>query len=71
MAKALLGHLGGPDLVVLSEMARLRRRVRDLEDEVARLRAATEALTVVVAEEQMLSVSDRLADRPAREPALT
>jgi hypothetical protein len=71
MAKALLGHLGGPDLVVLSEMARLRRRVRDLEDEVARLRAANEALTVVVAEEQMLSVPDRLADRPAREPALT
>jgi hypothetical protein len=64
MAKALLGYLGGPDPVVLSEMARLRRRVRDLEDEVDRLRAANEALTVVVAEEQMLSVADR-------EPALT
>ena len=64
MAKALLGHLGGPDPVVLAEIARLRRRVRDLEDEVGRLRATNDALTVVVAEEQMLSVADR-------EPALT
>jgi predicted component of type VI protein secretion system len=64
MAKALLGHLGGPDPVVLAEIARLRRRVRDLQDEVDRLRAANEALTALVAEDQMLSVTDR-------EPALT
>jgi hypothetical protein len=64
MAKALLGHLGGPDPVVLAEIARLRGRVRDLESEVDRLRAANDALTVLVAEDQMLSVADR-------EPVLT
>ena len=47
MAKALLGHLGGPDPVVLAEIARLRSRVRDLEDEVDRLHAVNDALTAV------------------------
>ena len=64
MAKALLGHLSGPDPVVLAEIARLRRRVRDLEDEVDRLHTANDALTAVVAEDQVLSVTER-------EPALT
>jgi hypothetical protein len=65
MAKALLGHLGGPDPVVMAEIARLRRRARDLEDEVERLRAANEALTALVAEDQLLSLASD------REPALT
>jgi len=65
MAKALLGHLGGPDPVVVAELARLRRRTRDLEDEVERLRAANEALTALVAEDQLLSLASD------REPALT
>jgi len=65
MAKALLGHLGGPDPVVVAELARLRRRTRDLEDEVERLRAANEALTALVAEDQLLSLAGD------REPALT
>jgi hypothetical protein len=65
MAKALFGHLGGPDPVVMAELARLRRRARDLEDEVARLMAANEALTALVAEDQMLSLAGD------REPALT
>jgi len=65
MAKALLGHLGGPDPVVMAELARLRRRARDLEDEVERLRAANEALTALVAEDQLLSLTSE------REPALT
>jgi hypothetical protein len=65
MAKALLGHLGGPDPVVMAELARLRRRTRDLEDEVDRLRAANEALTALVAEDQLLSLATE------REPALT
>jgi hypothetical protein len=64
MAKALLGHLGGPDPVVLAEIARLRMRVRDLESEVDRLRTANDALTILVAEDRMLSVADR-------EPVLT
>ena len=73
MAKALIGYLGGPDPVVAAEMARLRIRVRDLEDEVARLHAAHDALAAVVAEEQLLSVAD-VTDMSAvgdREPALT
>jgi hypothetical protein len=65
MAKALLGYLGGPDPVVASELARLRRRTRDLEDEVERLRAANEALTALVAQDQLLSLATE------REPALT
>jgi hypothetical protein len=68
MAKALLGHLGGPDPVVMAELARLRRRARDLEDEVERLHAANEALTALVAEDQLLSLTSLSAER---EPALT
>jgi hypothetical protein len=60
MAKALLGHLSGPDPVVLAEIARLRRRVRDLEDELDRLHAENDALTALAAaEEQVLSVAER------------
>jgi hypothetical protein len=44
MAKALLGHLGGPDSRLLAEVAVLRRKVRDLEAEVMRLAADNEAL---------------------------
>jgi hypothetical protein len=65
MAKALLGHLGGPDPVVMAELARLRRRARDLEDEVERLHAANDALTALVADDQLLSLTSQ------REPALT
>jgi outer membrane murein-binding lipoprotein Lpp len=44
MAKALLGHVGQPDPLLLSDMRRLRRRVRDLEAEIARLRDDNDAL---------------------------
>ena len=44
MAKAILGHLGGPDPRLLAEVARLRRRVADLQSEVERLAAENEAL---------------------------
>jgi len=38
MARALLGHVGSPGETALAyEVARLRRRVRELETEVARL----------------------------------
>jgi hypothetical protein len=52
MAKALFGHLG-PVPVQSAELARLRRRVRDLEDEVARLNAANSALTSLVTEDRL------------------
>ena len=39
MARALMGHVGSPGEQVLAiEVARLRRRVSELEAEVARLR---------------------------------
>jgi predicted alpha/beta-hydrolase family hydrolase len=41
MSKALYGHLGGPDAALLAEVARLRRRVGELEEQVAAYEAAT------------------------------
>jgi hypothetical protein len=60
MAKALYGHVGGADPRLLAEVARLRRRVEDLEKELARTRAEID-----------LSRSDILSlDEVAPEPAL-
>jgi hypothetical protein len=67
MAKALLGHLGGPDPLVAAELAALRRRITALEDEVARLRALNGELTTL-SEEPELLLEAELIDR---EPALT
>jgi hypothetical protein len=73
MAKALFGHVGvGPDVRVMSEMRRLRERVRELEGEVARLQAANAALANGLhVDDDMLSLSvpDTLAEQA--EPALT
>ena len=44
MAKAILGHVGGPDPRLMAEVARLRRRVGELETEVTRLNAENQAL---------------------------
>ena len=59
MAKALFGHVGiGPDVRVLSEMRRLRDRVRELEGELARLEAANAALrNGLRVDDDMLSLS--------------
>jgi hypothetical protein len=65
MAKALLGHVGAPDLRMVSEMRRLQQRVHDLESELVRLQAENAALSAARSDEIM-----RL-DVPAREPALT
>ncbi len=44
MARALMGHIGSAkDEVLALEVVRLRRRVRELEDEITRLRAARAA----------------------------
>jgi hypothetical protein len=71
MAKALFGHVGiGPDVRVMSEMSRLRERVRDLEHEVARLEAANAALAAgLPVDDEMLSLS--VPDIVEQEPALT
>jgi hypothetical protein len=72
MAKALLGHVGTDlDVRVVSELRRLRIRVRELEHEVARLQDANTALSGgLTLDDDMLtlSVHDRVSDR---EPALT
>jgi hypothetical protein len=57
MAKALLGHLGGPDPRMLSEMRRLQQRVRDLETECLRLQAANDALSAEAAGDELLTLS--------------
>lgn len=44
MAKALLGYVGGPDLRLVEELHRLRRRVGVLERQVVRLEAERDAL---------------------------
>jgi hypothetical protein len=66
MAKALLGHVGGPDPRMVAEMRRLQQRVRDLEAELVRLQTENDTLAAVADNEVMaqLSVNDR-------EPALT
>jgi hypothetical protein len=71
MAKALFGHVGvGPDVRLMSEMRRLRDRVRDLEHEVARLEAANAALANgLPVDDEMLSLS--VPDIVEQEPALT
>ena len=62
MAKALYGHIGGPDPRMISEMRRLQQRVRDLEAELARLQEENDVLTAGVGHNLLISV---------REPALT
>jgi hypothetical protein len=70
MAKALFGHVGGPGVRVMSEIERLRARIRDLEHEVARLEAANAALSRGLSvDDGMLSLS--VPDTIAEEPALT
>lgn len=59
MAKALFGHVGvGPDTRLVTEIARLRGRLAELEDEVARLRRTNEMLVSAVrVHEDVLSLS--------------
>ena len=62
MAKALLGHVGGPDPRMISEMRRLQQRVRDLEAELMRLQEENDALAAGASDDELLA---------GREPALT
>ena len=62
MAKALLGHVGGPDPRMISEMRRLQQRVRDLETALVRLQEENDALAAEVGHDLLI---------PVREPALT
>jgi hypothetical protein len=70
MAKALFGHVGlGPDPRLTAELQRLRSRLRDLEQENARLRAINARLAHPVEDMLGLSVPDSAAE-VAAEPVL-
>lgn len=66
MAKALVGHVGGPDPRMIAEMRRLQQRVRDLEAELVRLQAANDALNAAARDDDALRGA-----ASSREPALT
>ncbi len=50
MAKALLGHISGPNTNVLREAVGLRRRVADLEAEILRLQVRNDLLAAALNE---------------------
>jgi hypothetical protein len=64
MAKALIGHVGGPDPRTVMEMRRLHERVRNLEAEVVRLRAENDSLAASVSDSHLISLE------VPKEPAL-
>ncbi len=68
MAKALLGHVGiGTDIATAAELRGLKIRVRELEAELARVRAANDALSAAVTvDDDLLRLS-----MTEHEPALT
>ncbi|MGW5364704.1 hypothetical protein [Actinopolymorpha pittospori] len=65
MAKALLGHVGGPDPRLVSEVRRLQKRVSELEAHVMRLQAENDSLSAVAHDGQVLTIEAQ------HEPALT
>ena len=68
MAKAILGHVGGPDPRLMAEVARLRRRVGELEAEVTRLTAENQALLTESLDGSLAgSLSEQLSDTLAEE----
>ena len=67
MAKALLGHVGGPDPRLIAEMRRLQQRVRDLEGEVEHLKAENDSLSAAMHGEHLL----KSLEVHTPEPALT
>ena len=55
MAKALYGHLAA-DPALLAEVRHLRVRVRDLEDELTRVRAENDALAPRVTDDELVEL---------------
>ncbi|MGH3096743.1 MAG: hypothetical protein ACRDMV_12180 [Streptosporangiales bacterium] len=66
MAKALYGHVGGPDPRMVDEVRRLQRRVRDLESELVRVKRENDELAASVTHEELLTLTEKHV-----EPALT
>ena len=68
MAKALFGHLGGPDPIVTAELNRLRRRVADLESELERLHTAQGVFNALDHDDLVIVTDSDIAELS---PALT
>ena len=64
MAKAILGHVGGPDPRMLAEMRRMQRRIAELESELMRVRSENDSLCAALRRDELLTVE-------LHEPALT
>ncbi|MFW5899071.1 MAG: hypothetical protein ACOCUN_01235 [Jiangellaceae bacterium] len=65
MAKALLGHVGGPDPRLVTEVRRLRQRVHDLEAEILRLQAENDSLAETVDADDVLTEAGEPEPVPA------
>jgi cell division protein FtsB len=59
MAKALLGHIGGPDPRMLAEMRRLQQQVRDLESELVRLQEENDVLSAEAGNDMLVPVREQ------------
>lgn len=59
MAKALLGHIGGPDPRMLAEMRRLQQQIRDLESELLRLQEENDVLSAEAGNDMLVSVREQ------------
>jgi hypothetical protein len=59
MAKALLGHIGGPDPRMLAEMRRLQQQIRDLESELVRLQEENDVLSAEAGNDMLVSVREQ------------
>ncbi|HJY57897.1 MAG TPA: hypothetical protein VJ418_16090 [Streptosporangiaceae bacterium] len=59
MAKALLGHIGGPDPRMLAEMRRLQQQIRDLESELVRLQEENDVLSAEAGNDMLTSVREQ------------
>ena len=70
MSKAIYGHLAGSDAALLAEVHRLRRRVRELEEQVAELEAAQVALHPDVVSLQDVALDEALQSLQSSAPAL-
>ena len=71
MSKAIYGHMAGADPLLMAEVARLRRRVRELEEQVAAFEAD---LVTLQAPLEIVALRDAEMDVALRElgqPALT
>lgn len=59
MAKALRGHIGGPDPRMLAEMRRLQQQIRDLESELVRLQADNDVLSAEAGNGMLIPVREQ------------